>query len=520
MTDDVRLFDLTLDWSEQAKKDKLYIAVMLDDADELERLRSQGTGLSDHVRDMLKTGGGSYLKPNSYYRDWREFCDVLSNFSPAKFISVIRNLRAELGEPVHFSKAVLSNVPKFYRPDVFKCVLDCFDNRKMNKTQTLLYIIDHNIAGSLRIAAKHGWLRNVKKCDELISYARSKNCVECAAFLIDHKNKNFDLALEREKEEKRKNAILNASPNSVVMMKMLWTCKKLKDGTLLIKRYNGRRTDIVVPEKIGRTAVTVLGEDLEPVGFRGNEFASEEVQRSATKITLPKGLKKIGVRAFCNFEKLSEISIPDGMESIGAYAFYNCKELKELTLPDSISEIGLAAFLNCEELKKINIPKGLTEISALTFANCGKLEAIDFPEGIKYIDEFAFDRCNSIRSVRIPSGVTVIANSAFCDCDSLTEVELPDTLIDIMEFAFINCPSLKEVVIPEGVQWVGDGLFCNCKSLERVVLPASLKRVIIQPNRIRLDNIFHHSPNVTAVVTPDSFAEKYCRNRGIPIVYA
>ena len=44
MISEVQIYDLTLFWSEAAKKDRLYIAIRLNDAAEIERLRAEGTG--------------------------------------------------------------------------------------------------------------------------------------------------------------------------------------------------------------------------------------------------------------------------------------------------------------------------------------------------------------------------------------------------------------------------------------------------------------------------------------------
>ena len=516
----VQFEEFTEYWSDTARKDKLYTAILLNDAAGFKRLKAQGVGLSDHIKGMLGSGGGSLAKPNEYGEDWYSFCNELTEYSPEEFIWVISCLRAELDEPIYFSDTVYWGYPKLYRTEVFKCVLKCFDNRRMPKKRMLTHIIDHDMTEQLKLTAEHGWLKLAKKCDEYIEYAHKCDSVECAAFLLDYKNKNFDAAKEREKAEKRQNAELNAAPDSVMMMKKLWTYKKLEDGTIAIKRYKGDRTEIVVPEKIGKDTVTELKVDVYYEGAPRKSFVSDEIKMDVTKVTLPNGLLSIGGAVFCEFAELREINIPNGVLSIGAHAFYDCGKIKTMTLPESVKEIGFGAFRRCFELEEINVPQGITKIDDYVFEACEKLKAVGIPEGIQSIGKGAFYNCKSIESVIIPSGITEISEDSFGSCEKLSRVELPDTIVKINSYAFAGCSSLKEIAIPEGVREIGYVAFGHCAALERIVLPASLEKAKNYTQKgIEPRTIFYNSPNVTAVVTPGSYAEKYCKRNNIPFVY-
>ena len=61
------------------------------------------------------------------------------------------------------------------------------------------------------------------------------------------------------KAEQKMMRELNANPNSVTEMKKIWGYEKRKDGTLVITRYKGSNTKIEVPEKIGSSIVTEIG---------------------------------------------------------------------------------------------------------------------------------------------------------------------------------------------------------------------------------------------------------------------
>lgn len=514
------LEELNLSWSDNAKKDRLFIAIVLNDTTETERLKAEGVGLSDHIKGMLKNGGGSLAKPNEYGVDWYKFCGGLSKYLPEEFVRVISSLRAELGEPIYFSDTVFMHVPNFYSAEVFRCVLECFNNNRINKKWALVFIIENDMPGLLETAAEHGWFRTAKKCDEYIEYAQSNNSIECAALLLDYKNRTFDAAREREKAEKRQSAELNAAPDSITMMKKLWTYRKLEDGTIAIKHYKGNSTEIVIPEKIGNDIVTELKVDIFEWGEPKRSFVMPEFKHTVTKITLPKGLVLIGSSVFHELTGLCEINIPDGVVSIGNCTFYNCTKLKRLALPDSVKEIGYRTFQNCLKLEEINIPDGITKINNMAFARCERLRAVELPESVRSFGVEAFYDCKSLETITIPEGVTEISESMFSGCEKLTSVRLPDTLVKINKFAFSGCSSLKEIVIPEGVREIDMVAFGQCTALERVVLPASLEKAKNYTQKgIAPRTIFFESPNVTAVVPPNSYAEKYCKRNNIAFVY-
>lgn len=514
------LNELTYYWSETARKDKLYIAIRANNTAEIERLRAEGVGLSEHIKSMLEKGGGSLVNPNEYGMDWYDFSYGLSNYSPEEFISVIRNLYAELGEPIYYSDTVGSNVREFYRTDVFKCLLECFDNKKISKKWTLHGIIDRGNTELLEFVAERGWLRLSKQLDELIEYSQQKGKTECTAFLIEYKNQKFDLAKEREKAEKKAERELNAAPDSVTVLKQLWNYKKREDETLVITKYKGTQTEIVIPEKIGKNIVTAIEVDTYDWGSPKKGFVNQDIQNTITKITLPKGIVSIGSGIFYQFTGLREINIPDGVTSIGMQTFFGCENLKRLKLPDSVKEIGSEAFFACWQLEEINIPLGVTEIFSSVFESCNKLKTVDIPDSVKCIGHQAFGYCDSLEFISIPSGVSKIQEYTFCECRNLTRVELPNSIEKIDRSAFLRCLALKEIVIPEGVREIGETAFAECTALEKIVLPGSLQKIKNYTQKgIEPRTIFYNSPNVTAVVTPKSYAERYCKRNNIPFVY-
>lgn len=116
----------------------------------------------------------------------------------------------------------------------------------------------------------------------------------------------------------------------------LYYYRRYKDG-VVITRYMGRETHVVIPERIGDGRVVA-----------------------------------IGVSAFA----VKEISTPWGRE------FFSREEIVSVRIPDSVREIGTGAFFGCESLRRINVPASLEIIGGNVFTSCFELYDIIFPQGI------------------------------------------------------------------------------------------------------------------------------------------
>ncbi len=530
-------------WSETAQADKLYRAIRLNDLAQVERLRAEGVGLSEHIKGMLRTGGGNLVAKggNEYAMDWYDFICGFENYDPDELVSLFENLRRELGEPIHYSDTIYTNLHDMFTHKIFKSFLNCFDNKKMPKKWILRGLVDKDDAECLAMTAERGWLRLAKQREELIAYSQKKNSTECTAFLLDFKNRTVDLAAEREKAEKKAERELNAAPDSVTALKMLWSWKKRENGGgLIITSYKGNSTEITVPEKIGKETVTALG-----VAFSPNTRVSREIgvfRKTITKVTLPKTITEIGSDTFRGCGKLESVNIPDAVTEIGAGAFYLCQALKEINIPNGITEIrydtfwdcrslrsvnipesvksiGASAFWGCEIFEEITLPKDLNKIDQTAFIQCVNLKAVELPAALKEIPYGCFANCAGLKSIAIPNGVTVISDSAFYNCENLEHIEIPSTAEKIGDRAFWHCKALKTVVVPEGVREIGIMAFAN-NNLKRVELPRSVAKIANYTEKGKLPKtIFYGSENVKAVVYPKSYAERYCKRNGIPFVY-
>lgn len=363
--------------------DALFTAILSNDTEQIKRLRSQGAALSDEVKSVLSVN--RKLTPQNENVFGLIDCDFQSAVRQSRaddFIKTIRALRKEMGETLFFMPAIWSDIKRImFEEGVWECVLECFDN-KMNKARAMRDIIEHGRADLLAVCAEHGWLSQPKKHDEMIEYATVNGKTECVAFLLDFKNRTADLAAEREKAEKKTERELNAAPDSVTALKQIWSYKKQDDGSLIITGYKGDRTEVTVPEKIGKDTVTAIGD-----------------------------------HAFCPFARRTNPDMTAVRETI-----------MKITLPDTIRSIGGAAFWNCKSLISVNVPDGVDKIGENTFAECRKLENIIIPNSVQSIDRRAFYCCNSLRFLEVPNSVEVIGDNAFALCDALITLVLPGSL--------------------------------------------------------------------------------------------
>ncbi len=433
-------------------------------------LKEFGARFTEKRTTILTEGGRSF--------EWQEYCYMLEFLHDDVGFDIMRGIVAEVGgKKLHFTDAIYwanynpeRNILRLFKPEFFRFVLDNFNEKKINKTLLMKGAIYENSVECLAICAERGWLKTPRVRDAMIEIATKENKTECTAFLLDFKNKNFDLAAERERAEKRQERELNAAPDSASELKKIWSCKKREDGGLIITSYKGTRREIIVPEKIGKSDVVEIGE---------SAFAA-----SASRI-------KIEQRDFRR------------------------KEITRVTLPKTITKIGNEAFSSCEALEEINIPDGVTEIGEAAFANCRKLTEISLPDSVRTITK-AFAGCLALRSVRLSEGLPEIGDHAFTNCRQLAEIKLPAGIQSIGVWAFARCAELVEVVIPDGVTEIKKQAFMECAKLERVVIPASVKSMKNYTYRGRApESVFCDSPNVTAVVEKGSYAEKYCIKNGI-----
>lgn len=367
--------------------DPLFAAILAGDVEEIKRLKAQGAKLSANVKFILSKYGYICADHTEIEKEIdRDFQIALRSMDAEVFVKAIRTLRDEVGEAIYMP-SIWQNVKRIMLEDgVWECVLDCLYHKlNLKPTPAMKKIIDADRADLLEMCAKCDWLAKPKKRDEMIKYASDNHKTECTAWLLDFKNKNFDLAAERAKAEKKAERELNAVPNSVTAMKQIWNFQTYYGDPLVITGYKGSQTEVVVPEKIGYHIVTeIRGSAFCPFARRITPEV-KQVRKAITKITLPETVRVIGRGAFWACGELVSVNIPDGVKVINENTFAECRKLEKIAIPNSVKCIERRAFFKCESLRFIEVPEDVELINEGAFAMCSELTTLVLPGSLKYI---------------------------------------------------------------------------------------------------------------------------------------
>ena len=478
-------------------QDLLYYAIVHCDYKVVELLRQKGLTIPQVAVDILINGYKANMEGDFWFYTFN-----LSDMTVQELMWII----SELSKDLESGKLITSNYYFIYsiiyefseEPWVFDYILSHFDNKKINKKKAMELIISMEKPGLLAVCEKHGWLKMPRKRDEMIKFASDNNKTECTAWLLDFKKRTADLKAEQEKAEKKLMRELNADPNSITELKKLWAYEKRSEGGIVLTRYKGKHTKVIVPEKIGKDIVREIGEYAFSPDAKRLTKEQAGLRLNITKIVLPETVEVIGKYAFCECEKLSSVNIPKAVRVLDDNVFFRCFNLISVNIPNGVGSIGENTFYACKKLSEINIPSSVTEIGTNAFSGCVKLTSAVLSEGI-----------------------TKIGNGCFSSCENLKKVASPPTVKEIGTLAFWGCSELEEITIPEGVCEIGEKVFADCPKLRSVILPKSVK--LIKNSVLKGEgtkNIFSEwfaaeCKDLTVTVPADSYAEEYCKSNNI-----
>lgn len=391
----------------------LFYAIMSGSKQIVTFLKESGVTFSEKRITGITSDGRSW--------EWMEFSNMLEHLGDKEYIEAVSSIARETeGKKLHYTEAIYwGNCNDFheqyrlYEPEFFQFILEHFNQKKMNKKQLMEGAIDRGNVPCLVICAENGWLDMPRKRDQMIQYAADQGQTECAAWLLEYKNRTADFAAEREKAEKKMMRELNANPNSVVELKKIWGYEKREDGTIIITRYKGTNTEIDVPEKIGGSIVTAIGDWAFSPGASRLKMEQIQQRRTITRITLPETIETIGECAFNSCWALQQVPIPDRVTAIGERAFADCRSLQSVNLPKEITAIGDGTFIYCTTLQHVTIPGTVTTIGKCAFEGCIALETVVICEGVLEIARHAFQNCKSLKSVVLPQSIQKIKNNTY-----------------------------------------------------------------------------------------------------------
>ena len=245
------------------------------------------------------------------------------------------------------------------------------------------------------------------------------------------------------------------------------------------------------------------------IRFAGHMFRVTEIggaaffEKKVKSVTLPMGLKSIGVNAFMS-STISEINIPATVTNIGKRAFSNIPALKTISVPNSVKTIGHSCFVACTGLTEVKLPARLEKLENSMFWGCRSLTKVTLPQNIDKIDTGTFEDCKALAHINLPQSVTTIGQNAFKNT-ALTEVPVTTSLKLIDSNAFEGCNGLTSVSLPASVQ-IEFEAFKNCKNLRKATISAEYRGIADDIYMIFMGCPFAQKP-LTSVPSCVTFSE-------------
>lgn len=250
--------------------------------------------------------------------------------------------------------------------------------------------------------------------DDIKELLQNEKCdAEAKAALLEYKSANFPNSDTDELFVQMRAMERAASGQKTVEdFKKEWTFGKRQDGTLVIHSYKGSGSVAEIPERIGKTLVTEIGENL--------LATATEKHISVRRVLVPASVRKIAVTAFEGCTELEEIvvhpentvyrseggglyqgnvllrvprgrqgsiAVAEGTVDIAPGALRGCC-VKEIVLPATVQAIGERAFEDCENLRAVAIPAAC-KVKEWAFKGCRALSQISIGQGA-VIDDYAF----------------------------------------------------------------------------------------------------------------------------------
>ena len=318
-------------------------------------------------------------------------------------------------------------------------------------------------------------------------------------------------------------AALQGSPNAHFVSRSTdWTALYEYDATgntVIIKKYKGTETEVIIPAVIEGKPVTIIGNG----AFKD--------KTNLTKVVIPEGVTEIQYDAFDNCTALADVTFPSTLQEIKANSFRFCGNEAGKTvyyhLPDHLTTItditsgSNYAFINSKAVLVVT-PDCDTAKLLSTASDPGR-GCFTYPDeydfrykffqsetGGPYDTLYLMAYAGADTVITIPdheenyTRISVIDHSVFKDSTTLTKVVIPEGVTEIRYDAFDGCYLLTDITFPSTLHTIADNAFRNCgKNAQETVyyrLPDNLTAIG------GIDNSNYAFINCPAimVVTPDS----------------
>ena len=182
---------------------------------------------------------------------------------------------------------------------------------------------------------------------------------------------------------------------------------------VLVTKYTGNDSKIIIPDKIKGYPVNILSSDV----FKEC--------KNLTYIKIPETVKTLSGQTFAECRSLMNIEIhPNNQNyiSVDGVVFNSDKSTLvafpngrggEYTVPETVLTIGSHAFAGAYKITKINMYNSVSAISANAFRGCFSLSDLRLSDCLTVIGEKAFANCVDLREIHIPGSVSIIGTDAF-----------------------------------------------------------------------------------------------------------
>ena len=189
---------------------------------------------------------------------------------------------------------------------------------------------------------------------------------------------------------------------------------------------------------------------------------------TATSVTLPEGLERIGNSAFYGAFSLTKVEFPQSLRSIGADAF-RVSGLTRIELNEGLETIGKQAFSHAKGYEGLSIPDSVTTIGTGAFASgiskdeaCMPIgsESLHIGVGLEEVHDEMFSGL-AMKSFDVdPQNTHLRAEGPFllsadgrilyaCASGAEGEVTVPDGVDEIASYAFSKIPKVTDVYLPK-----------------------------------------------------------------------
>lgn len=184
---------------------------------------------------------------------------------------------------------------------------------------------------------------------------------------------------------------------------------------VLITKYNGTESEIIIPDELGGYPVQALSSDV----FKGCN--------SLTYIKIPAGVTSLSGQTFAECRSLTHIDVdPANVYFVSENGIlYNNDKTSLIAFPNGIGG-------------EFTVPDGVTTISAYAFSGAYKLTKVNMYNTVSAILESAFQGCFGLAQIRLSDNLAVLGKNALANCFELRELHLPASLSIIGQNAVLG----------------------------------------------------------------------------------